>query len=68
MKFWVVFGAIELVGLIITALFSSYRGITAATSIVEVFVFLGQYLYSHLNVVLQERENVGKSVKTFLGD
>lgn len=53
MKFWVVFGAIELVGLIITALFSSYRGITAATSIVEVFVFFGQYIYSHLNVVLQ---------------
>jgi len=46
MKFWVVFGVIELVGLIITALFSSYRGITAATSIVEVFVFFGQYIYS----------------------
>ena len=41
MKVWIVFGIIELIGLCITALFSSYRGTTAATSIFSVFVFFG---------------------------
>lgn len=40
-KVWIVFGIIELIGMCITATFTSYRGTTAATSIVEVFVFFG---------------------------
>lgn len=54
-KVWTIFGVIELIGLCITATFSSYRGTTAATSIVEVLVFIGQYLYTSLNLSIQER-------------
>lgn len=48
-KIWIGYSFVELVGLIITATFSSYRGITAATSVVELFVFIGQYTYSYIN-------------------
>jgi len=53
-RIWIIFGVIEVIGLGITATFSSYRGITAATSIVELFVFCGQFLYSYINVRIQE--------------
>jgi quinol-cytochrome oxidoreductase complex cytochrome b subunit len=59
-KIWIVFGIIEVIGLGITATFSSYRGITSATSIIEVFVFFGQYIYSQLNVAIQNKQDEGK--------
>ena len=48
-KVWVGFACIEVIGLGITATFGSYRGITAATSIIEIFVFIGQYIYCFVN-------------------
>jgi len=44
-KVWIFFAVVELIGVGITLSFSHYRGITAATSLVEVSVFLGQYAY-----------------------
>ena len=40
-KTWIFFATLELIGLCITFAFKHYRGITVATSFVEVSVFLG---------------------------
>lgn len=42
-KVWAGFTILEVVGLILVLTFKSYRGITAATSVVEVAVFIGQW-------------------------
>lgn len=44
-KVWIFFGVMEVIGIIITLTFKHFRGITGATSLVEVSVFFGQYVY-----------------------
>lgn len=68
---WIGFAAVELIGLCITFGFKSYRGITSATSFVELSAFLGQYLYWWLAVRRQdenEENDEQKKVAESLGD
>ena len=55
-KIWLMFILFEVIGVGITTTWSSYWGITTATGIVEICVLAGQFLYSNINVGIQESE------------
>ena len=55
-KVWLMFAVIEGIGIAIAMFWSHYQSITAATGIIEISVLIGQFIYSTINVSIQEAE------------
>jgi hypothetical protein len=74
---WIIYGAVELIALMCTFGFKHYRGITTATSFIELSVFFGQYLYYTYNIrkqkgvketVEQQTQNIMSNITGRLSD